>query len=127
VAGLAQVVLPGDAALFEQIRVSAIALAHHFPRIDPRGTALLNAIIETCKRGVLLAEPRPTPRGESLDHTLNAITNMLTVTLGHVTIAKAASPAHVVNRSEELEYACQAAELGVSAALQLAALLRLRA
>jgi hypothetical protein len=53
-----------------------------------------------------------------LQHHLSDITNMLSVTLGHVSLARA--PTHAVNRSEELEYACQAAQLGVSTACDLA-------
>ncbi len=120
---LARATPPDTAALFEQIRMSAVALAHHFPQIDPTGTALLKWIIETCERGVVSAQPH-SARVESLEHSLNDITNMLTVTLGHVSIAQTASPARSVDRRAELEYACQAAELGVSAAFQLAALVK---
>lgn len=108
--------------LFQQIRHSAIALAHRLPTADPAGTVLVNAIIETCERGLRSVQPR-SMRAESLAESLNDITNMLTVTLGHLSIAEAASPARFVNRAEELEYAREAAELGVSAAGQLAALL----
>jgi hypothetical protein len=114
-------ILADTATLFAQIRMSAIALAHHFSDTDPAATTLVKAIIEKCDRGTLSAEPRM--RAESLEHSLNDITNMLTVTLGHLSIAETASPEHFVNRAEELEYARQAAELGVSAASQLAALL----
>jgi hypothetical protein len=111
------------ASLFDQIRMNAMLLAHHLPRVDPVAAMLLNRIIEKSERGVGSARP---DSARSLQHHLSDITNMLTVTLGHLSLARAASPTHAVNRSEELEYACQAAELGVSTACDLAVLLRTR-
>lgn len=113
---------------FELIRQHARTLTATLPDIHPIAHNGVASILDTSQRGILLLRQLPPTalRHDTLRTLLMDLSNLLTVTIAHLTMVLEASAAKPVDRTTEVMYAREAAECGADLARQVYLLLRTR-